>query len=75
MLSIAVIGAGRIGRIHAPNIAAHPGTRLVGVADVDTEAATQLAEKWGGEESDVEDEVDVDDALVDVDDEELVDVE
>jgi hypothetical protein len=39
-------------------------------------AATQLAEKWGGETSDdVEDVEDVDDALVDVDDEELVDVE
>jgi hypothetical protein len=39
-------------------------------------AATQLAEKWGGEESDVEDVADLeDDALVDVDDEELVDVE
>jgi uncharacterized protein DUF6457 len=38
-------------------------------------AATQLAEKWGGEESDVED-VDVDDdALAGADDEELVDVE
>ena len=35
MLSIAVIGAGRIGRIHARNIAAHPGARLAGVADVD----------------------------------------
>lgn len=39
-------------------------------------AATQLAEKWGGEEPDVEDVDDVDaDALVGVDDEELVDVE
>jgi hypothetical protein len=39
-------------------------------------AAGQLAEKWGGEESEVEDVEDVeDDALVDVDDEELVDVE
>jgi hypothetical protein len=38
-------------------------------------AATQLAEKWGGEEPDVEDvEVD-DDALAATDDEELVDVE
>ena len=39
MLSIAVIGAGRIGRIHARNIAAHPGARLAGVADVDAAAA------------------------------------
>ena len=36
MLSIAVIGAGRIGSIHARNIAARAGVRLAGVADVDT---------------------------------------
>jgi myo-inositol 2-dehydrogenase / D-chiro-inositol 1-dehydrogenase len=47
VLSIAVIGAGRIGRIHAPNIAAHPGARLTGVADVDTAAAEKLAEACG----------------------------
>ena len=39
MLSIAVIGAGRIGSIHARNIAAHDGARLAGVADVDAAAA------------------------------------
>ena len=43
-LSIAVIGAGRIGRIHARNIAEHAGARLAGVADVDTAAAKALAE-------------------------------
>jgi myo-inositol 2-dehydrogenase/D-chiro-inositol 1-dehydrogenase len=48
MLSIAVIGAGRIGNIHARNIAAHKGARLAGVADVDTAAATRLAEACGG---------------------------
>lgn len=47
MLSIAVIGAGRIGRIHAPNVAAHPGARLAGVADVDAAAAKRLAEACG----------------------------
>jgi myo-inositol 2-dehydrogenase / D-chiro-inositol 1-dehydrogenase len=47
VLSIAVIGAGRIGRIHAPNVAAHPGARLAGVADVDAAAATRLAEACG----------------------------
>ena len=43
MLDIAVIGAGRIGRIHARNIAAHPRARLVGVTDPDATAATLLA--------------------------------
>jgi len=47
MLSVAMIGAGRIGRIHARNIAAHPGARLAGVADVDAVAAAQLAEACG----------------------------
>jgi myo-inositol 2-dehydrogenase/D-chiro-inositol 1-dehydrogenase len=47
VLSIAVIGAGRIGRIHAPNVAAHPGARLAGVADVDAAAAKRLAEACG----------------------------
>jgi myo-inositol 2-dehydrogenase/D-chiro-inositol 1-dehydrogenase len=47
MLSIAVIGAGRIGSIHARNVAAHPGVRLAGVADVDAAAASRLAEACG----------------------------
>ena len=46
-LSIAVIGAGRIGRIHARNIAAHPDARLAGVADVDAAAAERLAASCG----------------------------
>ena len=52
MLSIAVIGAGRIGRIHARNIAAHPGARLVGVADVDAAAAQRLAAECGAGRAD-----------------------
>lgn len=47
MLSIAVIGAGRIGRIHARNIADHAGSRLAGVADLDPAAASRLAEACG----------------------------
>jgi myo-inositol 2-dehydrogenase/D-chiro-inositol 1-dehydrogenase len=47
MLAIAVIGAGRIGRIHAANIAAHPGARLAGVADADQAAAERLAASCG----------------------------
>jgi myo-inositol 2-dehydrogenase/D-chiro-inositol 1-dehydrogenase len=46
-LSIAVIGAGRIGRIHARNVAAHGDARLAGVADVDAAAAAALAELCG----------------------------
>jgi len=47
MLSIAVIGAGRIGRIHARNIALHPRARLAGVSDPDSRAASSLAESCG----------------------------
>ncbi|MFT8246179.1 inositol 2-dehydrogenase [Roseomonas sp. BN140053] len=44
MLRIAVIGAGRIGRIHARNIAAHPRAQLAGISDPDTAAAEGLAQ-------------------------------
>jgi myo-inositol 2-dehydrogenase/D-chiro-inositol 1-dehydrogenase len=47
MLSIAVIGAGRIGRIHAANIASNPAARLLGVADVDAAAAEALGQSCG----------------------------
>ena len=43
-LNIAVIGAGRIGQIHARNVAAHPAARLAGVADPDRAAAERLAQ-------------------------------
>jgi myo-inositol 2-dehydrogenase / D-chiro-inositol 1-dehydrogenase len=46
-LRIAVIGAGRIGKIHAQNIATRvQGAQLAGVADVDLAAAQQLAQQW-----------------------------
>jgi myo-inositol 2-dehydrogenase/D-chiro-inositol 1-dehydrogenase len=47
MLNIAVLGAGRIGRIHAGNIAAHPLARLAGIADPVPQAAAALAEALG----------------------------
>jgi myo-inositol 2-dehydrogenase/D-chiro-inositol 1-dehydrogenase len=43
MLTIGLLGAGRIGRIHGGNAAAHPGAKLVAVADADAEAAKSLA--------------------------------
>ena len=47
MLSIAVIGAGRIGQIHARNVVRHAGVHLAGIADVDAGAAARLAEECG----------------------------
>ena len=43
MISVAVLGAGRIGQIHARNVAAHPRARLAGIADLDGQAAERLA--------------------------------
>ena len=49
MLSIAVIGAGRIGQIHARNVAANPRARLAGIADLDADAAARLAQECGSQ--------------------------
>ena len=46
-MRIAVIGAGRIGQIHARNIAAHPAVMLAGVADAVPAAADALAAACG----------------------------
>ena len=43
MRRFALIGAGRIGRIHAANLVALPGAELACVADTDTTAAEALA--------------------------------
>lgn len=45
MLRIAVLGVGRIGRMHAENIAAHPRTALAGIYDPDEVAAREVAGK------------------------------
>ncbi|MGB9094981.1 inositol 2-dehydrogenase [Erwinia sp.] len=47
MYNVALFGAGRIGQIHAANIAAHPDCRLQYVIDVYPPAAQALAEKYG----------------------------
>ena len=43
MLNIAVIGAGRIGQVHARTIASHPGAALALIADPFGDAAEKLA--------------------------------
>lgn len=47
MLRVAVLGCGRIGAMHARNIAAHPATTLAGVQDIHAPAVAALAEKLG----------------------------
>ena len=48
MIEVALFGAGRIGAIHAGNIARQPGVRLKYVVDVDAAAATKLAQSHVG---------------------------
>lgn len=58
-MDVAVFGAGRIGRIHAGNLARQPGVRLKYVVDVNREAAAELAARHGAQA------VDADAALAD----------
>ena len=48
MTRVAVLGAGRIGRVHARNVASTPGCTLVGVADPLRNAAAALTDQYGG---------------------------
>lgn len=53
-MRIGLLGAGRIGRIHGGNIAAHPRARLAAVADADAGAAQRLASANGATISSVD---------------------
>src|SRR4051812_19529719 len=47
MIGLALFGAGRIGAVHAANIAASAKARLVSVHDVNAAAARQIAARHG----------------------------
>ncbi|WP_210202914.1 inositol 2-dehydrogenase [Mesorhizobium sp. WSM4312] len=47
MLRIAVLGCGRIGQMHAANVARHPRSTLAAVFDVNSEAADKVAAAQG----------------------------
>lgn len=47
MLRIAVLGCGRIGQMHAANVARHPRAELAAVFDVNHQAAARVAEAQG----------------------------
>lgn len=49
MLGIGLLGAGRIGRIHAGNAAAHPRAQLRAVFDPDFAAAADIAARHGAQ--------------------------
>src|SRR5579875_3666310 len=60
MLGIGLLGCGRIGRVHAQNVAAHPGARLVAAYDPAPGAAAAVAHAHGARTS-----ASVDDILAD----------
>lgn len=47
MLRIAVLGCGRIGQMHAANVAKHPRAKLAAVYDVNAQAANAVAQALG----------------------------
>ncbi|HEV3429180.1 MAG TPA: inositol 2-dehydrogenase [Paraburkholderia sp.] len=58
MLKIALLGAGRIGQVHARSIASHLDCRLAAIADVASEAAQKLAAQYGTQVATVDSIVD-----------------
>ena len=48
-LRFALLGAGRIGKVHARAIAANPDATLVAVADAFADAAKAIADQYGCE--------------------------
>lgn len=55
MLRVALIGAGRIGRVHARSMSATQASRVVAVADANAEAAADVAAEVGAEVRRIED--------------------
>jgi len=54
MHKIALIGAGRIGRIHAANVAAHPELQLAYVVDPNEASAKEVAASYGAKVADLD---------------------
>ncbi|MDQ2701656.1 MAG: Gfo/Idh/MocA family oxidoreductase [Pseudomonadota bacterium] len=48
-IATALVGAGRMGQVHGPNAAAHPGLRLKYVVDARAEAAAAMVARTGAE--------------------------
>lgn len=54
MIKVGLLGAGRIGKVHAKSITSHPGSKLVAIADINQAAADQLAAESGARSDSVE---------------------
>jgi len=66
-MRVAVLGAGRIGQVHARNIVANPRSTLAAVVDPVGDAASKLVAEYGGEvrsEDDVFEAADIDAILI-----------
>jgi myo-inositol 2-dehydrogenase / D-chiro-inositol 1-dehydrogenase len=55
MINFGVIGAGRIGKVHAATIAANPKAKLAYIADAMPKAAEDLASKYGAKVASIDD--------------------
>jgi myo-inositol 2-dehydrogenase/D-chiro-inositol 1-dehydrogenase len=53
-LDVALVGAGRMGQVHGPNAATHPGLRLKYVIDPRPEAAEPLCQRFGAAQASLE---------------------
>lgn len=47
MIRFGIIGAGRIGKVHARSISQHPDAKLVAISDPNLEAAEELGKEYG----------------------------
>ncbi|MGI9393234.1 MAG: inositol 2-dehydrogenase [Boseongicola sp.] len=66
-LNIAVLGAGRIGQVHAAAVASVPDANLVAVSDPDSAAAESLRDRFGAEIksiADIHDSADIDAVII-----------
>jgi myo-inositol 2-dehydrogenase/D-chiro-inositol 1-dehydrogenase len=54
MIKVGLLGAGRIGHVHAKSIVANPASQLVAIADVNHAAAEKLAAEVGAQARSVE---------------------
>jgi myo-inositol 2-dehydrogenase / D-chiro-inositol 1-dehydrogenase len=54
MIEVALFGAGRIGKIHAGNLAVQPGVKLRYVVDVSAPAAAELAQRYAAKAADAD---------------------
>ena len=62
MLKVGLLGAGRIGQVHAAVVAAHEGSKLAAISDVYAPAAEELAAKYHAQVRS-SDEIIADDAI------------